>query len=109
MEGTKYTLITSPGYISLFENMLRETRKKYILFFTEYTYLINCRTLLCALFLKHFESLVRAGHIFIAMPPLFRIDVGKKKLLILSGATKGVSEALRERQKAAAHSDSESH
>lgn len=34
-------------------------------------------TLLCALFLKHFRPLVAAGHIFIAMPPLFRIDAGK--------------------------------
>ena len=35
-------------------------------------------TLLCALFLRHFLELVRAGHIFVAMPPLFRIDVGKE-------------------------------
>jgi topoisomerase-4 subunit B len=35
-------------------------------------------TLLCALFMKHFPALVRAGHVFIAMPPLYRIDVGKK-------------------------------
>lgn len=34
-------------------------------------------TLLCALFLKHFPALVKAGHVFIAMPPLYRIDVGK--------------------------------
>lgn len=34
-------------------------------------------TLLCALFLRHFPELVRAGHIHIAMPPLYRIDVGK--------------------------------
>lgn len=34
-------------------------------------------TLLCALFLKHFEPLVAAGHVFVAMPPLFRIDIGK--------------------------------
>lgn len=34
-------------------------------------------TLLCALFLRHFKPLVEAGHIFIAMPPLYRIDVGK--------------------------------
>jgi topoisomerase-4 subunit B len=33
--------------------------------------------LLCALFLRHFRPLVHAGHIYIAMPPLFRIDVGK--------------------------------
>jgi len=35
-------------------------------------------TLLCALFLKHFPSLVQAGHIYVAMPPLYRIDVGKR-------------------------------
>ena len=34
-------------------------------------------TLLCALFVKHFRSLVAAGHVFVAMPPLYRIDVGK--------------------------------
>nr|CAA6822485.1 MAG: Topoisomerase IV subunit B (EC [uncultured Thiotrichaceae bacterium] len=34
-------------------------------------------TLLCALFVKHFRPLVEAGHIYIAMPPLYRIDVGK--------------------------------
>lgn len=35
-------------------------------------------TLLCALFLKHFNPLVAAGHIYIAMPPLYRIDVVNK-------------------------------
>ena len=35
-------------------------------------------TLLCALFVKHFRHLVEAGHVFIAMPPLYRIDVGKE-------------------------------
>ncbi|MCC6202228.1 MAG: DNA topoisomerase IV subunit B [Gammaproteobacteria bacterium] len=34
-------------------------------------------TLLCALFLRHYRPLVEAGHIFVAMPPLFRIDIGK--------------------------------
>ena len=34
-------------------------------------------TLLCALFVKHFRPLVQAGHVFVAMPPLFRIDIGK--------------------------------
>ncbi|MDH5332160.1 MAG: DNA topoisomerase IV subunit B, partial [Aquincola sp.] len=34
-------------------------------------------TLLCALFLRHFRPLVTAGHVYVAMPPLFRIDVGK--------------------------------
>jgi topoisomerase-4 subunit B len=35
-------------------------------------------TLLCALFLKHFRPLVEAGHVCVAMPPLYRIDVGKE-------------------------------
>jgi topoisomerase-4 subunit B len=35
-------------------------------------------TLLCALFLKHFRPLVRNGHVYVAMPPLYRIDVGKE-------------------------------
>ncbi len=35
-------------------------------------------TLLCALFLRHFGALVAAGHVYVAMPPLYRIDVGKE-------------------------------
>lgn len=35
-------------------------------------------TLLCALFVRHFRPLVDAGHICVAMPPLYRIDVGKQ-------------------------------
>jgi len=35
-------------------------------------------TLLCALFVKHFKSLVQAGHVYVSMPPLFRIDVGQQ-------------------------------
>ena len=35
-------------------------------------------TLICALFFKHFHALVKAGHVFVAMPPLYRIDVGKR-------------------------------
>lgn len=35
-------------------------------------------TLLCALFVRHFRPLVDAGHICVAMPPLYRIDVGKR-------------------------------
>jgi len=39
---------------------------------------LHIATLLCALFLRHFRELVLAGHIYVAMPPLFRIDVGKE-------------------------------
>ena len=35
-------------------------------------------TLLCALFLKHFPRLVEAGHVYVAKPPLYRIDYGKQ-------------------------------
>ena len=35
-------------------------------------------TLLCALFTRHFRPVVAAGHIFVAMPPLYRIDIGKE-------------------------------
>ena len=35
-------------------------------------------TLICALFYQHFTALVREGHVFVAMPPLYRIDVGKR-------------------------------
>ena len=45
-------------------------------------------TLLCALFLRHFRPLVEAGHIYIAMPPLFRIDVGKEVYYALDDAEK---------------------
>ncbi|WP_045767359.1 DNA topoisomerase IV subunit B [Xanthomonas albilineans] len=39
---------------------------------------LHIATLLTALFLRHFPSLVKAGHVFVAMPPLFRVDVGKQ-------------------------------
>lgn len=39
---------------------------------------LHIATLLCALFVKHFRPVVDAGHVFVAMPPLFRIDVGKE-------------------------------
>ncbi len=38
---------------------------------------LHIATLLCALFVKHFRPLVERGHIFVAMPPLYRIDLGK--------------------------------
>lgn len=43
-------------------------------------------TLLCALFLRHFRPIVLAGHVFVAMPPLFRIDVGKQVFYALDEA-----------------------
>ncbi len=38
---------------------------------------LHIATLLCALFMQHFLPLVKAGHVYVAMPPLYRIDVGK--------------------------------
>ncbi len=35
-------------------------------------------TLICALFVRHFKPLVQAGHVYIAMPPLYRVDIGKE-------------------------------
>ena len=43
-------------------------------------------TLLCAMFLRHFRPLVEAGHVYIAMPPLYRIDVGKEVFYALDDA-----------------------
>jgi len=43
-------------------------------------------TLLCALFLRHFRPLVLAGHVYVAMPPLYRIDVGKQVFYALDDA-----------------------
>jgi topoisomerase-4 subunit B len=39
---------------------------------------LHIATLICALFLRHFRDLVLAGHVYVAMPPLYRIDVGKQ-------------------------------
>ena len=45
-------------------------------------------TLLCALFVRHFRALVEAGHVYVALPPLFRIDVGKQVFYALDEAEK---------------------
>ncbi len=45
-------------------------------------------TLICALFLRHFKPLVLAGHVFVAMPPLYRIDAGKEVHYALDDAEK---------------------
>jgi topoisomerase IV subunit B len=49
---------------------------------------LHIATLLCALFLRHFRPLVAAGHVFVAMPPLYRIDVGKTVYYALDEAEK---------------------
>ncbi|MGV6858220.1 MAG: DNA topoisomerase IV subunit B [bacterium] len=49
---------------------------------------LHIATLLCALFVKHFRPLVAAGHVYVAMPPLFRIDAGKEKFYALDESEK---------------------
>ncbi|RTZ76259.1 MAG: DNA topoisomerase IV subunit B [Gammaproteobacteria bacterium] len=49
---------------------------------------LHIATLLCALFVRHFPKLVREGHVFVAMPPLYRIDVGKQVFYALDDAEK---------------------
>ena len=49
---------------------------------------LHIATLLCALFIRHFRTLVDEGHIYVAMPPLFRIDVGKQVFYALDEAEK---------------------
>ena len=44
---------------------------------------LHIATLLCALFLRHYKSLVQDGRIYIAMPPLYRVDCGKEVLYAL--------------------------
>ena len=44
---------------------------------------LHIATLLCALFLRHYRPLVEAGRIYVAMPPLYRIDCGKEKFYAL--------------------------
>jgi topoisomerase IV subunit B len=57
---------------------------------------LHIATLLCALFLRHFRPLVIAGHVFVAMPPLFRIDYGKQVDYALDEAERnGILERIR--------------
>ncbi|MEZ5445828.1 MAG: DNA topoisomerase IV subunit B [Gammaproteobacteria bacterium] len=47
---------------------------------------LHIATLLCALFVRHFRVLVEAGHVFVAMPPLYRVDIGKDVYYALDDA-----------------------
>jgi len=49
---------------------------------------LHIATLLCALFVRHFRALVDAGHVYVAMPPLYRIDIGKEVFYALDEAEK---------------------
>ncbi|MGY0618707.1 DNA topoisomerase IV subunit B [Lysobacter sp. A378] len=61
---------------------------------------LHIATLLCALFLQHFPALVAAGHVFVAMPPLFRIDLGKQVFYALDEEEKRILLEKIEREKA---------
>ncbi|MGO4223337.1 DNA topoisomerase IV subunit B [Lysobacter sp. TAF61] len=60
---------------------------------------LHIATLLTALFLRHFPSLVSAGHVFVAMPPLFRVDVGKQVFYALDEEEKRILLEKIEREK----------
>ncbi|PKM02761.1 MAG: DNA topoisomerase IV subunit B, partial [Gammaproteobacteria bacterium HGW-Gammaproteobacteria-5] len=60
---------------------------------------LHIATLLAALFLKHFPALVDGGHIFVAMPPLFRVDVGKQVFYALDEEEKRLLLDRIEREK----------
>ncbi len=60
---------------------------------------LHIATLLSALFVRHFPALVRAGHVFVAMPPLFRIDVGKQVFYCLDEEEKRLMLEKIEREK----------
>jgi topoisomerase-4 subunit B len=63
---------------------------------------LHIATLLSALFLKHFTALVETGHVFVAMPPLYRIDVGKETYYALDDEErKGLHERIAAEKKKA--------
>ena len=61
---------------------------------------LHIATLLCALFVRHFRPLVSYGHVYVAMPPLFRIDVGKDVFYALDEAEKqGILDRIQAEKK----------
>ncbi len=57
-------------------------------------------TLLCALFVRHFRPLVAAGHVYVAMPPLYRIDVGKEVFYAVDDAERqGIMDRIEAEKK----------
>lgn len=63
---------------------------------------LHIATLLCALFVRHFRPLIDAGHVYVAMPPLFRIDVGKEIYYALDEAEKnGILDRIEAEKKKA--------
>jgi len=61
---------------------------------------LHIATLICALFVRHFRPLVAAGHVYVAMPPLYRIDVGKEVFYALDESEKkGVLDRIEAEKK----------
>lgn len=61
---------------------------------------LHIATLLCTLFLKHFPALVAKGHVFVAMPPLYRIDIGKEVFYALDDDEKaGILDRIKAEKK----------
>ena len=61
---------------------------------------LHIATLLCALFLRHFRELILAGHVYVAMPPLYRIDVGKEVFYALDeGERTGILDRIEAEKK----------
>ncbi len=61
---------------------------------------LHIATLLCALFLRHFPRMVKEGHVYIAMPPLYRIDVGKEVFYALDDSEKSaITKKISRRKK----------
>lgn len=60
---------------------------------------LHIATLLCALFVRHFRTLVKNGHVYVAMPPLYRIDLGKEVYYALDEEEKaGILEQLKRKR-----------
>jgi topoisomerase-4 subunit B len=61
---------------------------------------LHIATLLCALFVRHFPALVKEGHVFVAMPPLYRIDLGKEVFYALDNEERdGILDRLQAEKK----------
>jgi len=61
---------------------------------------LHIATLLCALFMMHFRELVHQGHVYVAMPPLYRIDIGKEVFYALDeGEKEGILDRIEAEKK----------
>jgi topoisomerase-4 subunit B len=61
---------------------------------------LHIATLLCALFVRHFKAMVAAGHVFVAMPPLYRIDIGQDVYYALDeGEKQGILDRIEAEKK----------